>query len=213
LKTYTVKYSQEKEIVISGDGTNSIWNEANPLIDFSSPWDPNSIKKIEFKAVYNSEKIFFQFIVNDSQRHIHYAGNKNDGINVSDRVELFFRSDASINPYYCLEIDTTGRIMDFKAKPNRDFDFDWDWPKEDIFVKSTLNKTNFIVEIVISLQSLRALGLLKNGMIETGIYRAKYQKQKDDTFLPIWITWVNPNTKKPDFHIPTSFGVLKLENL
>ncbi|WP_166385965.1 carbohydrate-binding family 9-like protein [Polaribacter sp. 11A2H] len=211
MKTYSVKYSEENDIVISGDGNNNIWNKADSLIDFTSPWNGNVIKKTTFKAVYNSEKIFFQFIVNDSLRHLHLSENKNDSINVSDRVELFFRSDASIDPYYCLEIDTAGRIMDFKAKPNKNFDFNWSWPSEDIFVKSSINKTNFIVEIAISLQSLEALNLLKNGIIETGIYRAKYHKQKEGTFLPTWITWVNPNTKTPNFHTPTSFGILKLE--
>ena len=61
-------------------------------------------------------------------------------------------------------------------------------------VKSSLNKNNFIVEIEISIQSLKNLNLLKNDIIETGIYRAQYNQQKDDTFKPTWITWIKTKT-------------------
>ena len=211
MKTYKVNFTQKKDIIISGKGNHSIWNEANSLIDFSSPWDKEPIKRIEFKAIYNSEKIFFQFKVDDNLVHTHASEDKNDSINNSDRVELFFRTDNTLNPYYCIEIDTIGRIMDFKAKPNKEFDFNWNWPLKDIEIKSSVNKNNFIVEIAISLQSLKELKLLKNSQIETGIYRAKYKQQKDTSFQPTWISWVNPKTENPNFHTPTSFGFLNLE--
>ena len=212
MKTYKVNSIQKKEIILSGKGNHSIWDDANSLTDFSSPWDKEPIKKIEFKAVHNSEKIFFQFKVFDNQVHTHPSEDQNDSINNSDRVELFFRSDASLNPYYCLEIDPLARIMDFKAKPNKEFDFNWNWPMQDIEVKSTIESNYFIVEIAITLQSLKDLNLLKNGQIEIGIYRAKYKQQKDNTFQPTWVTWVNPKTETPNFHTPTSFGLLVLEN-
>ncbi len=208
MKTYKVK----KVVITSDRGNKSFWEQANSLIDFSSPWDIRKIEKTEFKALYNSENLFFKFKVDDRQTHIYTSDDENDSINNSDRVELFFRSDNSLNPYYCLEIDTIGRIMDFKARPNKQFDFDWNWPSKQIEVKSVVNKDDFSIEITISLQSLKDLNLLKNGSVETGIYRAKYHQQKDETFKPTWITWINPNTKNPNFHIQTSFGKLELEN-
>ncbi|AUC85426.1 endoxylanase [Polaribacter sp. ALD11] len=211
MSSYKVNFIKDKEVIILGDGNNSIWKKANGLTNFSSPWDNKPVKKIEFKAIHNSEKIFFQFKVDDDQTHVHASDDKKDSINSSDRVELFFRSDAALDPYYCLEIDTTARIMDFQARPNRVFDFNWNWPSKDIVVKASVNKDHFIVEIAISLQSLKDLNLLKEGCIETGIYRAKYNKQEDTSFEPTWITWVNPNTPTPDFHTSTSFGLLELE--
>ncbi|MEE9406477.1 MAG: carbohydrate-binding family 9-like protein [Polaribacter sp.] len=211
MNNYKVKLIKEKDIIISGKGNNSIWKEANSLTNFSSPWDNKPIKKIEFKAVHNSEKIFFQFKVDDNQTYIHASEDQNDSINNSDRVELFFRSDACLNPYYCLEIDSTGRIMDFKAKLNKNFDFNWNWPDQEIEVKSSVKLTYFIVEIAISIHSLEDLNLLKKGIIETGIYRAKYNRQKDNTFQPTWISWINPNTESPNFHTPTSFGILSID--
>lgn len=205
MKTYKVKYSEE----IIG---RSIWQKANSLIDFSSPWESEPIKKIEFKAVHNSEKIFFQFKVDEYNFYIDSSSDKNESINNSDRVELFFRADSNLNPYYCLEIDPTSRIMDFKAKPNKNFDFNWNWPSKDIKVESFKNDTNFIVEITIAIQSLKNLSLLKGNFIETGIYRAKYNKSENGGYEPTWITWVDPNTATPNFHTPTSFGLLELED-
>lgn len=125
MKTYKVNFTPRKDEVLLGDGQHPIWNEANSLTDFSSPWDTQPVKKIEFKALHNAEKIFFQFKVHDHQVHIHSSENRKNSIDNSDRVELFFRSESSLNPNYCLEIDPTGRIMDFKAKPNKEFDFNW----------------------------------------------------------------------------------------
>ena len=211
MNTYKVNLIQEENVILLEKENYAIWNKANSLTNFTSPWDKEPIKKIEFKAIHNHEKIFFQFKVDDFQTHIHPSENKNDSINNSDRVELFFRSDTSLNPYYCLEIDTLGRVMDFKARPNKEFDFNWKWPTQDLEVKSSIESNYFIVEIAISIQSLKDLNLLKNGQIETGVYRAKYNLQKDNTFKPTWITWVNPNTETPNFHTPTSFGCLILE--
>ncbi|MBP8793372.1 MAG: endoxylanase, partial [Lutibacter sp.] len=138
---------------------------------------------------------------------------KDDSVNSignSDRVELFFRTDANLDPYYCLEIDPTPRIMDFKAYPNKNFDFNWNWPKNDIIVKSDIENNFFVVEGAITLASLKKINLLKDNKIETGIFRAKYNKQDNSTFEPTWISWVNPQTETPNFHIASSFGQLIL---
>ena len=211
MKNYTVKF-------INKDTKNFLSNvdapleNANSLIDFSSPWNQEPIKKIEFKALHNNKDVFFQFKVFDEDIYIHPSENKNNSINNSDRVELFFRSDENLNPYYCLEIDPTARVMDFKAHPNKKFDFNWNWPDNDMKVVSQRNENYFTVRIAISIQSFKDLSLLKENRIETGIYRAKYNKiENEKEYQPTWITWVDPNTDEPNFHIKSSFGVLELD--
>lgn len=212
LKIYTVKQIEQNQLEITGKGSDSLWDKANVLLDFCSPWDGDKIKEIEFKALWSKDTFFFRFQVNDSEIHIDTTDNTINSINNSDRVELFFRTNDSLDPYYCLEIDPTPRIMDFKAHPNKQFDFNWNWPSKDIVVKSSINKKRFTVEGAISIASITKLGLIKDGKIEAGIYRAKYNKQSDGSYEPTWITWVNPNTESPNFHTPSSFGVLLLEN-
>jgi hypothetical protein len=211
MKKYKIKY-----IGINTEALRNVssidWEQANSLIDFSSPWDNKPFNNMEFKALHDNQNIYFRFEVSDKSFHIHSSDDKNDSINNSDRVELFFRSDDNLNPYYCLEIDPTGRIMDFRAHPNKQFDFTWSWPLNHIKVNSIHKAGTFIVEIMISKESLKELSLLKGNSIETGIYRAKYYSNNQNLFEPTWITWVNPNTDFPNFHTASSFGLLELED-
>jgi hypothetical protein len=192
------------------DGTDfsvlSSWEKANCLIDFSSPWKNDPISKIEFRALWDLENFYFKFIVFDTDIYVDQKDDSFDSIGNSDRVELFFRKDATINPYYCLEMDTSARIMDFKAKPNKDFDFNWKWSKEDLEVISSKYENSFTVEGRISIASLKELNLIQNNTIETGVFRAKFSLTENLQYEPIWISWVDPNTPEPNFHIASSFG-------
>ncbi|TLP71710.1 sugar-binding protein [Maribacter sp. ACAM166] len=207
---YKVNLIQEQELDVLNEVDGVPWSKANDLIHFESPWSDEKISKIVFKALWNDVDLFFRFEVEDKSIHIEELNDSYESIGSSDRVELFFRQDSRLNPYYCLEIDSKARIMDFKASPDRKFDFEWNWPTEQIKVKSKISKKGFIVEGSISINSLKSLNLIKNGFIEAGIYRAKYNVNDFSEYTPTWITWVNPMTNLPDFHIDSSFGVLKL---
>ncbi|MEO6173940.1 MAG: carbohydrate-binding family 9-like protein [Flavobacterium circumlabens] len=210
MKNYTVNRIEENILQINGLADNPLWQQAELLTDFSSPWDNAEPEKIEFRALWDLKNIYFSYTVYDTNIHIDRKDDSVDSIGESDRVEIFFRTDENLNPYYCLEIDPTPRIMDFKASPAKKFDFDWNWPKNDIVIKSHIKEEYFVVEIAISIQSLKNFHLIKDNSIEAGIYRAKYIKAANNLFEPIWISWVNPNTETPNFHIASSFGTLTL---
>ncbi|MBG6062314.1 hypothetical protein IWX83_002112 [Flavobacterium sp. CG_9.1] len=210
MKSYNVNYIKKGTFTLNGKGNNPLWDSAEILTDFVSAWDNEKFSKIEFKSMWDIENIYFCFTVFDNVVHIDKEDDSIISIGNSDRVELFFRTDELLNPYYCLEIDPTCRIMDFIAKPNKNFDFDWNWPKNHIMVKTKINPIDFTVEIAISIKSLKELNLMKENTIETGIFRAKYKEQQDLSLKPIWISWVNPSTEVPNFHTPSSFGVLNL---
>ena len=179
MKTYKVANIASQQIILSGKGDDMQWDKATEITDFCSPWDDAPIKQIAFKALWSDSHLYLKFKVADSEVHINKSDSSicTETIGESDRVELFFRTNDQLNPYYCLEIDPSSRVMDFKAKPNQDFDFDWQWPTEDLEVTSHIADDHFTVEIGISLKSLKDFNLLKNNVIETGIYRAKYNKQ------------------------------------
>jgi len=206
INTYNVNLIEKNQLNISGKGDDVLWNKAAILDNFVSPWNTDKKSEIIFKALWDRENLFFNFTVFDTEIHIEKKDDSVESIGNSDRVELFFRPDDSLNPYYCLEIDTCSRIMDFIAYPNSNFDFNWDWPQNNLKVKSSINADSFIVEGSISIKSLKRFNLIKNNTIETGVFRAKYKKTQNKTFEPTWITWVNPNTETPNFHISSSFG-------
>lgn len=211
MKIYQVNKIELESLQLTGQGNSKLWDNANVLTDFSSPWSVDPFVKIEFRALWNNDKLFFCFKVYDDVVHIVNKDDTIESIGSSDRVELFFRKDEKMSPYYCLEMDTNARLMDFKAMPNKDFDFNWYWPSEGIELFSSKNSTSFVVEGEINIQVLRNLDLLKeDNTIETGIFRAKYKQEKNLNFEPVWISWVNPNTPTPNFHIASSFGILQL---
>jgi hypothetical protein len=211
VKTYEVNLIAKNQLNISGNGDDKLWDNAIILTDFTSPWSTDKVSEITFKALWDREKLFFNFTVFDTEIHIEKQDDSNESIGNSDRVELFFRRDDSLNPYYCLEIDPSARIMDFIAQPNKNFNFNWNWPQNDLIVKSSINATSFTVEGSISIESLKSFNLIKNNIIETGLFRAKYTKTQNECFEPTWITWVNPNTETPNFHIASSFGSFVLK--
>lgn len=210
MKEYKVTYIGTQSLKIDGKDNDSIWDKAVILNDFCSPWEDTFFDKIEFKALWNKENLLCRFRVEDSEVHLDSTAVGKKSINISDRVELFFRIDDSLNPYYCLEIDPSARVMDFKAQPVRQFDFDWNWPAKHIEVRSVMEPNYFIVEIALSIDSLKELGILKNGQLETGIFRTKYKQLENGSYEPTWITWVDPKTETPDFHTSSSFGRLRL---
>ncbi len=208
--SYCVNSIPVGKLDITGKATCKMWQESEVLTHFISPWDTEEPSKIEFRALWDEINFYFCFTVFDTKIHIETKDDSCDSINNSDRVELFFRPNDSLNPYYCLEIDAAARVMDFIAYPDKNFDFNWNWPKEDLFVKSSKNEANFTVEGAISIESLKKFNLIKDHKMETGIFRAKYNSKDNVHFEPTWISWINPNTETPNFHIASSFGVLEL---
>lgn len=207
MKIYPVKKSNHLTTDLIQEA--KLWEDAYILSDFQSPWK-DYIFSMEFSALYNKSHFFFQYKVYDTSIYIDNKENKKANINNSDRVEIFFRKDETLDPYYCLEIDPSPRIMDFIAHPNKDFNFNWNWPEEDLTAVSRIEKEYFIVKAAISLASLKKFGLLQGSTLQVGLFRAKYFETEQGLREPIWITWVDPKTKAPNFHIKSSFGLFKL---
>ncbi len=210
MKEFKVNQIEKEKLNINGYGDDVLWSRANTLIDFNSPWSKDAIKNIEFRALWDKENLFFQFKVGDTSIYIDKTDSSFNSIGNSDRVELFFRSDHRLNPYYCLEIDPTARIMDFKAFPNRNFEFDWDFSTKDLKVKSNISKDGFVVEGSIGIDYLKQLDLIHDNRIEVGVFRAKYNRKNNLKYEPTWISWVEPESNVPNFHIPSSFGIFNL---
>ena len=215
MDTPVYKVKKATEVTLSGNVDDPQWNVANNLTDFKSPWDNKPVDPISFRALYDEEYLYFSFVVADNEVYTDLKDDSKESIAQSDRVELFLRSDYSLDPYYCLEIDTQPRVMDFLARPNRNFDLGWSWPAAGIEVKSAIDEQKFSVEGKLSLASLKTLNLLKQDKLgyylEVGVYRAKYTRETTGQNKATWITWVDPQTEYPEFHIKDSFGVFRFE--
>lgn len=198
-------------VQIDGKGSDKAWKKAHELTAFTYPWRTETAPPTSFKALWDDKHFYFLFRATDADIFLKKSGLEEKDAVESDRVEIFFKADDAMNPYYSLEMDALGRVFDSKGQFYRKIDMDWNWPEGHLVVKATMDKEGYGVEGAISLKSLRYLGMYKNdGILKAGLYRGEYVSKADGTTKPKWISWIHPISERPDFHIPSSFGVLQL---
>ncbi len=211
MKSYTVKKINQA-LHLTGEGTDEAWENANSLSDFSYPWRKEIAPKTTFKALYNDTHFYFLYRATDPDIITKKRGLGERDVVESDRVEIFFQADDKMNPYYALEMDALARVLDTEGRFYRDIDFDWNWPEGQLVLKASIDSKGYWVEGSISFQSLRQLGVYKDDhILKVGLYRGEYVTEANGDIITKWISWVQPDAEQPDFHIPSSFGILQLE--
>ena len=108
-------------------------------------------------------------------------------------------------------MDPQGRVFDSKGEFGKYIDREYDFPRAHFDVKGKVNSDNYTLEGKISLTKLKELGLVEDDEIVMGLYRGEYLLDNTGTEKTYWISWVVPDSEKPNFHIPSSFGKLKLK--
>ncbi|WP_205511639.1 carbohydrate-binding family 9-like protein [Longitalea arenae] len=209
-QTYTVKRIPAHVMEINGRGDHPGWKKAELLTGFSYPWETAQAPATSFSALWDGNWLYCLFRVNDDS--VITLVNKNDKLEVgaSDRVEIFMARDTGLSPYYCLEMDASGRVLDYRASYYRKMDYAWKWPNEQLIIKTSRSNNGYVVEIAVSIRSLNDLGLLQNKRLLAGLFRAERKGGEARANLH-WISWIQPNAAKPDFHIPSAFGTLMFE--
>lgn len=185
------------------------WDQAAHLSDFSYPWRTEPVPETIFYAYHDEEHLHFRFVAYGPPPLVHVESNHKLEVIHSERIEIFFRSNEAMRPYYCLEMDPHGRVLDYRANHYREFERDWQWPS-DLLITTSIEDGYYSFEGAFRLDDLRQLDLLKGREIETGLYRGHCSELKDGKGTIKWISWVDSGTENPDFHVPTSFGLLEL---
>ncbi len=210
IKTYSVRRTSGR-LIITGKGNDPAWVNAPHLTNFLYPWEEKLPHHTSFRALHDDEWLYCLFEVTDPAVHITVKTNKKQEVVDSSRTEIFFKADDAMNPYYCLEIDAAARVLDYQGFYHRKFDFEWSWPTGHLQIRSHRWTDGYSVEIGISKESLRQLGLLNDNSLQAGLYRADCTPQSGGKPDFKWISWIKPDSATPDFHIPSSFGRLELE--
>ncbi|MFX0556021.1 sugar-binding protein [Maribacter sp. CXY002] len=185
------------------------WDCIAALDDFSYPWLNEVSPKTEFRGYYDTNFFHFHFTAYGSVPKVYVETNDKLEVRFSERVELFFRGNDKMQPYYCLEMDPRGRVLDYKANMYRKFDRSWTWP-DSLGIKIKCDREKYTLEGRIKLKRLKELGLLSSFEIQIGLYRGQCVSLDRKSESIKWISWVDPKTKNPDFHVPSSFGILRL---
>ncbi len=200
---------------ITVDGHLQDWkalDAALKVADFHSPWDDTPFGQTEFRAIADSVWFYFSFQVSDSLL-ISVPLTQESDVASGDRVEIFLSGDASLRNYYCLEIGPYGDVLDYRAAYYRQFDDTWNLPG--LAVATQVFQGGYAVEGRIPVDFLRGLSteIPANGnfMFWMGLYRAEYNKLHTTPDPVQWITWIDPATSDPDFHLPSSFQEVRIK--
>ena len=209
---YIVKSISPRVMHITGKGDNVWWKKARLLTDFTYPWETEKAPATAFAALWDKKWLYLLYRVEDDSVNVLVKKNEKIEIGASDRVEIFLARDSTLTPYYCLEMDATGRVLDYTTSFYRKMDYSWQWPARQLFIKTSRTTYGYIVEVAISIQSLKDLGLLHNNRLQAGLFRAECKSIVNGKADLRWISWIKPKSDKPDFHIPSAFGELFLEH-
>lgn len=191
-------------------GSSLDWQTAVCLRDFTFPWENTPAPQTEFRALWDDEKLYFRFVCVDEDLVLGSGETLKERVLGSDRVELFFAPDLNLTPYYAFEMSPRAEALVYAGQFYRQFD--WEWACPELTLEAEINGATYHVQGSLPLATLRRLGILKpdSMAIHVGVYRAEFSHQADGSIHSGWMPWVNPQTERPDFHVPASFGVFEL---
>ncbi len=201
-----------QSIAIDGRGGDPGWQLAHVLTDFSFPWTKRTPPATEFRALWNEQHLYFRFDVTDADVVLGEGANAMEKVIGSDRVEIFFSTGPDLNPYYGIEIDPRGEVLDYEATYHRNLNFEWSC--DGLVTQSSLNDFGYVAEGLIPIATLRKLGCLHQDeagqYLLAGLYRAEFSRSPDgESVIEDWMSWVDPEVASPDFHVPSSFGTIR----
>ena len=195
---------------IDGYALEEVWKEIPPLTAFRYHWDDEEPPKTELRLFHNGTDLYFLYTVEDDDVVSRNVINDEMDVADEDRIEFGLSPEDSTAPYYFFEIDSQGRVLDYETRYYRHFDTTWDSNSLEVLGRTT--ETGYEVEGKFSLQELRDLGVLtSDGKMRLGCFRGEYVSGKSSDDNHKWISWVDPQTAVPDFHVRSAFGVARLE--
>ncbi len=213
---YTIA-TKDTAIIVDGTLIESVWQEITAIDkEMHFPWETTPAPMTVFKAFQDKEYFYFSFETEDTNIVIAETITKEMDIAREDRVELFFAqapidkplADGSLPNYFALEMDYKGRTLSIKADSQKNRDVDWNM--NTLETKGSRTEKGYILEGRIALEELHQLGVINDNFIQAGVYRAEFSTVNGEEVMQ-WISWIDPKTENPNFHINSSFGTFILE--
>ena len=196
----------EKEIKVDGDGKD--WDSKPLVLGLTAPWNGSIKDSTAIYICHDKKNLYFLFKIKDDNL-IYDDREGEEAVNYRDRAEIFFSKDEKLSTYFCAEIDPQAKVLDYEAHFYRDFNFEWDFKQ--LIVASQLENDGYVVEGALPIEWLKSSQLLSDdGEMFIGLYRANAIEPENDESI-VWCSWIVPDSKDPDFHIPSSLGKLRLQ--
>ncbi len=217
---YDVILVESPTIEVDGALDEEIWAAVPELSgSLNYPWEAVQAPKTVFKAFHDGRTLYFSFVVEDREVLVEDEWKSDEStVNDEDRVEIFFAGgsvdqpdDYNLATYYAIEVDAQGRVHDYSAVYYRHLDSNWNL--KDLKTAGIETESGYLVEGSIPLASLQELQLIREDKtMRAGVFRAEFSKAGSEIQMQ-WISWVDPNTTYPDFHVDSAFGVFRFLGL
>lgn len=212
-KTYVVRSVGPSAITIDAAIADSEWPAEGWEKGFAFPWRDRKTPRTEMCCVCDGERLLFAFRCDDADLVLRGAAPEDEmAVADGDRVELFFGKDAEMKEYYCFEMAPTAAVLDYRAAFYRKFDTTWDCPG--LTLAGRTHRGGYVVEGAILLSTLQEMcgaDLLAGEPIRVGVFRAEYSHVDGEDPDAAWISWIHPDSEKPDFHIPSALGTFRIQ--
>ena len=198
---------EKTEVRIDGDLTEPVWQRAEVLRAISFPWSKRAAPGTELRAFADAGRFYFAFDVSDDHVVVEkdFAGEPT--VDKEDRVEIFFARDVELERYFCLEIDPLGRVHDYTASHYRKFDSSWNCAG--LRAAGSVRPGGYTVEASLPLKTLSEImqrPVAAGGSLRLGIFRAEFRSGALGNADDNWLSWIQPDAAKPDFHVPSAFA-------
>ncbi len=157
---------------------------------------------------WNEAGLWFAFAAQDATIVGAPPAGDEHAVDAQDRVEIFLWPEGS-RKYFCLEIAPDGAVHDYAARIYRQFDDSWTPAGARFAAGRTAD--GYAVEGFLPIADLQAMGVrpwAPGVRLHLGLYRADFRPEASDD--PVWLTWVEPNLPKPDFHVRATFAPVEL---
>lgn len=202
------------ELTIDGRLEEPAWTRAERIERFQFPWSSKPPPATEFRAFADADTFYFAFVATDATQVAALDFLTESTVDGEDRVEVFIARDADLHDYFCLEIDSRGRVHDYAAHTYRQFDSAWHCPG--LRTAATTSTTGYTVEASVPLVELsRLLGQTTRAGSELrlGLFRADFRADATGDQPDNWLSWTRPEPTKPDFHVPSAFARWRIPGL
>lgn len=185
---------------------DAAWEKADCLTDFTFPWTAAPAPRTEFRALWTEARFLFRFDVEDGDVVLDESRDPVQRVLGSDRVELFFARDAALETYFCMEMDPRGEVYDYRASHYRKFSPHWECAGLEIAARLTGEGYRLEGSVPMAFFEEEGLWQGEGRILRAGVYRAEFRHGKRSDVIEDWISWVDPATPTPDFHVVDSFG-------